>query len=222
MRSRAIYTTLVFALIFFLSGPPLASAGASGETVEKVLRPESANVSSPPPATSAAQETSALRDAMPPKRLPLAPRSLGLRLVGTVVAEDQEMSLAIIEHEGAGKQRIYYEGARADKVLIKSILRNEVIIDAGRGDQRLIMLHGQAPGSERAPQQATRGQFVPQQQAPSSTRLSARYQNVRLARDEVAAALSDLNEVMKEVRFSTTGPPGSGSRTWRPGASSRR
>jgi general secretion pathway protein C len=112
------------------------------------------------------------------------------------------MSLAIIEQEGSGKQRIYYEGARADKVLIKSILRNEVIINAGRGDQRLTMLHGQAPGSERAPQQAERGQFVPQQKAESSQRLPGRHRTLRLDRQEVAGALSDLNKVMQEVSLS--------------------
>ena len=132
MKCKAIYYIVLFMLVLFLNGPTVASARTFGETANRVTGPKPVNDSSPSPAASAAQKTSPLRDEMPPKRLPLASKSLGLRLVGTVVAGDPEMSLAIIEQEGTGKQRIYYEGERAGMSLIKKILRNEVIIDDGR------------------------------------------------------------------------------------------
>jgi general secretion pathway protein C len=198
MRCKAIYDALLFALILFLSGPTIASPGTSGETAGQVSGPRPASISSSPPAVSAAQKTSVLLDEVPPKRLPLAPSSLGLKLVGTVVARDAKMSLAVIEKGGAGKQRIYYEGARAGKVLIKKVLRNEVIIDAGRGEVKLTMLHGQASGSSRSGRSVSRQ--IPQR-ASTSRPVPGRHQSVHLDREEVVAALSDLNKVTRQVHF---------------------
>jgi type II secretion system protein C len=198
MRRKTVQDILLFVLILFLTGPNIAGAGTFGETAKRVSEPEPTSISSPPPAASAAQKTSLLGDEMPPKRLLLAPTSLGLKLVGTVVAPDAEMSLAIIEQRGAGKQRIYYEGARAGKVLIKKILRNEVIIDAGKGDQRLTMLHGQASGSSGSDRSASR---QVSQQVARSRPVPGRHQSVRLDREEVVAGLNDLNKVTRQANF---------------------
>jgi type II secretion system protein C len=171
----------------------MADAGTSAETVEPATRQLTTSISSPSP--------SALRDDMPPKKLPLASKSLGLRLVGTVVAQNAERNLAIIEHESSRKQKIYHEGDSAGPVRIKRIERNEVIIDAGKGDQRLTMLHGQASGSLSGPQPAVIGQFTPQKSVKSQPS-SARYQTFRLDREEVASALKDVDQVMQQVRLS--------------------
>ncbi len=86
-------------------------------------------------------------------------------------------------------------------MLIKQILRNEVIINAGRGDEVLTMLHGQASGSQQAPQGEVRGQPIPQQ-AGRSQLAGARHQIFQLDREEVASALTDIDQVMREVRLS--------------------
>jgi len=70
-------------------------------------------------------------------KLPLAKKELGLKLVGTVVANDSRMSLAVINNRKTREQEGYREGDEVDKVRIKKILRNKVVITTDKGDQLL-------------------------------------------------------------------------------------
>jgi hypothetical protein len=66
-------------------------------------------------------------------KLALAKKDLGLKLVGTVVADDPVMSRAIIDNRSIKKQEAYREGDTAGKVKIKKILRNNVVIRPPKG-----------------------------------------------------------------------------------------
>jgi len=74
-----------------------------------------------------------------PEDVPLAQRSVGLKLVGTVVTDEPAKNVAIIENQRAHKQEAYHEGDQVDQILIKRILRNNVIISTGTEEQRLTM-----------------------------------------------------------------------------------
>ena len=97
-----------------------------------------------------------VREGVAVKRVPLATRDIGLNLVGTVVADNPEMSVVVLYKQATRKQGIYREGDRVMKIMIKKILRNRVIIDAGSGEVMLTMLHSQPSSIHPASYQAAR------------------------------------------------------------------
>jgi general secretion pathway protein C len=122
--------------------------------------------------------------------MPVALKSLGLRLVGTVVANKPEESSAIIEDQSTLKQEVYQEGDRVKQALIKRILRHNVVINTGRRDEVLTMVPEESTGKTSAPKRASRTQRRPS--AGSS---------IRLDREELESQMANLNELMQQVRI---------------------
>ncbi len=122
--------------------------------------------------------------------MPVALKSLGLKLVGTVVANKPEESSAIIEDRSTRKQEVYQEGDRVKQALIKRILRHNVVINTGRRDEVLTMVPEESKGKTRAPERATRARRRP---SAGST--------IRLDREELESQMENLNELMQQVRI---------------------
>ncbi len=127
MKKRHCYNLFLLTLILCFGVPGMVSLSSA------ITKPEPV-----PPM--------AIEDA-PVNVVPMATQGVGLRLVGTVVADNPDHSLAIIEIRTSKKQYLRREGDRVGKALVKRILRNQVIIDAGKGEERLTMLHGQPSAS---------------------------------------------------------------------------
>ncbi|NIP70491.1 MAG: hypothetical protein GTO04_15300, partial [Planctomycetales bacterium] len=70
------------------------------------------------------------------KILPAA-EDLGLKLLGTVMADEQRLRRAFIENSRTRKQEAYREGDTAGAVRIKKILRNKVVVATPKGDRVL-------------------------------------------------------------------------------------
>jgi general secretion pathway protein C len=143
---------------------------------------------------------SPVREGVSLKSLPLATQDIGLKLVGTVVAENPEMSFAVIDNRATGEQWVYREGDWVGNVLIKRILRNTLIIDAGRGDQLLTTESEESRGIPKpspAPQSAVaeEGPAVREEESAASP------VDFRLKRDEVQSSLADLDQLMQQVRI---------------------
>jgi general secretion pathway protein C len=103
------------------------------------------------------------------------------------------MNFAIIYDQKSRRQQIYHEGERAGDVLIKKIMRNSMIVDAGRGEEMLIMKvrkSGKTTQRFAAPRPPADKQRAPY--APKSYQLS---------RSDVEAYLQDPEESIKRVRF---------------------
>jgi type II secretion system protein C len=66
-----------------------------------------------------------------------ATADLGLKLLGTVVADDITVSLAIVHDEKTREQAVYHQGDYAGNVRIKKILRSKVVITTDKGDELL-------------------------------------------------------------------------------------
>jgi general secretion pathway protein C len=122
--------------------------------------------------------------------MPVALKSLGLRLVGTVVANKPEESSAIIEDQSTRKQEVYQEGDRVKQALIKRILRHNVVINTGRRDEVLTMVPEESTGKTSAPKRASRTRRRPS--AGSS---------IRLDREELESQMANLNDLMQQVRI---------------------
>jgi len=137
---------------------------------------------------SAPQEEVSLED------IPTAEKSLGLKLIGTVAGDDSATSFAIIDNKATRKQELYHEGDKAGEVLIKKILRNKVIVDAGRGEE-LLALELEETGRKvefsPAPQPAVR------ERGPVS-----REESLRFDRAEVEASLGNVDQVIQELSIS--------------------
>jgi general secretion pathway protein C len=134
--------------------------------------------------------------------IPTAEKSLGLKLIGTVAGDDAETSFAIIDNKKTRKQELYHEGDKAGEVLIKKILRNKVIIDAGRGEE-LLALELEETGKNV--------EFSPAPQSAVSGRSTAsRGQARQFDRAEVEAALGNVDQVIQELNitpFTRAGKP---------------
>lgn len=72
--------------------------------------------------------------------IPQAANDLGIKLIGTVLANEPGDSMAIIESLTSGNQEVYKEGDTLQNILIKRILSRRVIIDEGNGDEMLTMV----------------------------------------------------------------------------------
>jgi general secretion pathway protein C len=104
-------------------------------------------------------------------------QDLGLRLVGTALAEDPGQGLAVIENESTGKQRPYREGDQVGAGLIKKIFYGKVVIATGTGDAVLYVgSGGSTAGHASAPQTAS------------------------LDRKEVDSSLPDYTHLMRQIR----------------------
>jgi type II secretion system protein C len=126
--------------------------------------------------------------------VPAADKSLGLKLVGTVAGDDSATSFAIIDNIKTRKQELYHEGDRAGDVLIKKILRNKVIVDAGRGEE-LLALEFEETGK--------RIKFSPRPQPTVRNRRTAtREQSLQFDRAEVVASLQNVDQVIQELNIS--------------------
>ena len=71
-----------------------------------------------------------------------------LKLVGTAVVQNPHDSVAVIEDLKNRQQRLLHEGDRLGRILIKKILRDQVVIDAGNGETRVKIGAGMGEVSE--------------------------------------------------------------------------
>ncbi|MEF8943299.1 MAG: type II secretion system protein N [Desulfohalobiaceae bacterium] len=62
------------------------------------------------------------------EEIPLSEKDLGLELMGTIVGNDSEQNIAIIEDTRKNEQDMYREGDRIRNVTIQKILRDNVVI----------------------------------------------------------------------------------------------
>jgi len=125
--------------------------------------------------------------------VPAADKSMGLKLMGTVAGDDPATSFAIIDNLKTRKQELYHEGDRAGDVLIKKILRNKVIVDAGRGEE-LLALELDETGKKIEFSPAT-------QPTVREGRAISREESLQFDRAEVEASLQNVDQVIQELNI---------------------
>jgi type II secretion system protein C len=160
------------------------------------------------------EEDSAPEEEVTPEEIPLALKNLGLKLVGTVVVDEPGKSVAIIENQRARKQEVFQEGDQVGQVLIKKIVRNNVIINKGAEELRLTMEFDEKAASTPAKGQAIRKQRSTKSQRSARSRRTARSRRsssskppameaspIRLEQEEVTSALADTDKLMEEMQI---------------------
>ena len=138
------------------------------------------------------------------EKLALAGKDLGLKLVGTVVADDPARNRAIIHNRSSRQQEAYQEGDQAGKVQIKKIMRNKVVITSEKGDELLtveIEDSGKRASPSLAQQWASRN--LPfQAQVPEGIVPRAATRSIRLEREKVAASLANPDQLLQDMNIS--------------------
>jgi type II secretory pathway component PulC len=135
--------------------------------------------------------------------IPLSDGGLGLKLVGTAVMENSGKSFATIQHLDTGLQESCREGSRLDRVVIKKILQDEVIIEAGGDEMILSMDPFRAIGKNRV---------MIAKDSQTTRNVSASAYPARLNREEVSREYPDYLSFMKtagiESQFHAGSPGG--------------
>ena len=147
---------------------------------------------------------------VPIENIALAKKSIGLKLVGTVVANDASYSRAIVHVTKTREQDAYRVGDQAGKAKIKKILRNKVIITTDKGDQLLTIDDedfGQVVRASSTTQERTAGNLTSPQISAGSTGFDSsvmplnrrRVRSINIKQEEVAASLADPNQLLEEL-----------------------
>ena len=136
-------------------------------------------------------------------KIVLAKEDLGLELVGTVVADDPQWSRAIIDNRKTREQEAYREGDKAGEVRIKKILRNNVVITTTEGDELLTV---EIKETAKRSTSYSAAEYVGSRSASAplangSATVPTRTLSLNLKRDEVAAAFTDTDEFIKQLRI---------------------
>jgi general secretion pathway protein C len=132
------------------------------------------------------------------EQIALASRDVGLRLIGTVVADDPNLNFAVIDIIATRDQGIFRERDRAGKAVIKTILRNTVIVETENGERRRLVVDedlGRNPGSEQ-PSQVLPARVAAAPAPPENSTGGDRTSLV--TRDEVASSFSDIPRLIEE------------------------
>jgi type II secretion system protein C len=130
---------------------------------------------------------------IPIEKIALAQKNIGLKLVGTVVADDATYSRAIVHVSKTREQDAYREGDQAGKAKIKKILRNKVIITTDKGDQ-LLTIDDEDFGKG--------GKVASKQRGASSQLSRRRARSINLKHEEVLADLADADKLLQELIIS--------------------
>jgi type II secretion system protein C len=120
-------------------------------------------------------------------------KNIGLKLLGTVVADNPTIKSAIVEYNK--DQNIYHEGDTAGNYVIKKILRNNVIITTENGDRLLAVESGHADRGKVV--LASSSQAAPK--AYRRNRSGGRFRTVELPREEIMAAFDDIDQLISKV-----------------------
>jgi general secretion pathway protein C len=150
-----------------------------------------------------AGETPAPEEMVSLEDIPAAEKTIGLKLVGTVAGDDSAKRFAIIENNSTRKQELYHEEDKAGEVLIKRILRNQVIVDAGRGEELLALeLEETGKKLDFSPSpKSTERRSPPPQGTERSSKSTTRHKYLQLDRKEVEASIANIDGLIQQVKL---------------------
>ncbi len=124
-----------------------------------------------------------------------APIQLNLKLWGTIVSG--ENSYAVIEDRDKREQNLYKKGDSVQGAIVKTIMREKVILTHNGQDKSLDMEDSGAPGKGREFASRSKGG---EKSRSSKSRSKGRTQNIKLKRSQIEDAFSNMNDLMKDVR----------------------
>lgn len=124
------------------------------------------------------------------------------KLVGTAITRDPSMRVAVIEDLKHRRQRSYHEGDRAGGMLIKSIRRDHIVIDTGKGDEtvKISAYLGQGRPTTASPHLPSK-RHSPGLSPPSTNRVGSRQRFFVIDRSAAEAAFANPASVLDRVEI---------------------
>ena len=123
----------------------------------------------------------------------LKPTALKLKLLGTVSGNNKD-TYAVIEEAGNKRQQLYRIGDTIQDAVVKSILREKVVLHVNGEDEILAI--------EKKTDKASAETYPSRTYAASTlNRTSDTVEKISLQRTQIDAAVQDINSLMKEVRI---------------------
>ena len=123
-----------------------------------------------------------------------------LKLVGTAVTRDPHKRMAVIEDLKSRRQWSFHEGDRAGGILIKSIQRDHIVIEAGKGDETVKISGYLGQGrSTTASLNVAPERHLSSPSATSINRVGSRQRLYVINRAAVEAAFADPASVLDRV-----------------------
>jgi type II secretion system protein C len=161
--------------------------------------------------TAKTSRDAAWRDTGAVDKIPAAEKNLGLRLIGTVVAEDPLLSYAVIDVAANREQAIFRERERVGKAVIRRILRNTVIIQTDAGQWLRLIVEDDAVKTTQSMGTPLPGFYGPPARAPGAPEMRTRA-ITSAAPDGEVASLMDPRRIIDETPISqhmdASGPGG--------------
>jgi general secretion pathway protein C len=137
------------------------------------------------------------------EELTLVKTDLGLRLIGTVVSDDSTLNRALIDNLKNRSQGIYIVGDKIGRVLIKEIMNDRIIIDTGRGDEILLLMHPMITVTQLPDDiQTITQEFDPGPPTKTIKKNGPRHRTITLSRSAVETALADIDQSLDNVYIS--------------------
>jgi type II secretion system protein C len=150
-------------------------------------------------AVSRPAEQVARREKIAVDKIALAGTDVGLKLIGTAVANDPKLNYAIIDVASARNQEIFREKDRVGKAVIKAILRNNVIIETEDGRRMRLTIDEKLEKNQKTAQ--TRLEIGPESAAASfnPAEIQSAGGTFQVAREAIPSSPSDIRRVIEEL-----------------------
>jgi len=131
------------------------------------------------------------------KAIGIAGNEVGLKLIGTAVRKDRGLNYAVVEVTKTRSQEILREKDTVATMLIKRILRNNVIIQTANGEKRLTVDENPSAGT-----------IAPQVQPAAASANVQAASNVDVGNTEIKIEIprSEIDKSLPEIRQRLEGP----------------
>jgi type II secretion system protein C len=149
-----------------------------------------------------APAAAATKDQLDLENIALAGSDIGLKLIGTAVGKDPARNYAIIETLSTREQVMYQEQERVGKVLIRAILRNNVVVENADGSRRRLSVDEEPGKGGRAAARAA----APGTEAPQIVETSEVFQ---VSSSEVPSTPDVIRSMVEELNLTPQDDNGS-------------
>jgi type II secretion system protein C len=135
-------------------------------------------------------------------KIAVAGKDVGLKLIGTVVANDPKLNYAAIDVAATREQAVFRENDRVGKTVIKAIFRNSVVIEMEGGQRRRLTID-EEPVKNPEAQQAGLG-FPPESAAVSLNPDEIQGRSTfQVPRSEVPSTSEDIQAFIKKFNLTS-------------------
>ena len=135
-------------------------------------------------------------------KIALAGKDVGLKLIGTAVANDPKLNYAIIDVAATRDQGIFREKDRVGKAVIKAILRNNVIIETEDGRRKRLTIDEENPKNPRTPQEASDSTAAVSATAEAPLGIHENPTIFQVPLKEIAPSLNNIRSALGEMSAS--------------------